>query len=51
MDAQQSLDQWEITMTTESPETVSVTPEPLMQMMQGMHVTEILQAGVQLGRQ
>lgn len=30
-------------MTTESPETVSVTPEPLMQM-QMMHVTAILQA-------
>jgi 2-polyprenyl-3-methyl-5-hydroxy-6-metoxy-1,4-benzoquinol methylase len=49
MDAQESLNQGEITMTTESPEAGSVTPEPLMQMMQGMHVTAILQAGVQLG--
>jgi ubiquinone/menaquinone biosynthesis C-methylase UbiE len=49
LDAQESLNQGEITMTAESPEAVSVTPEPLMQMMQGMHVTAILQAGVQLG--
>jgi 2-polyprenyl-3-methyl-5-hydroxy-6-metoxy-1,4-benzoquinol methylase len=36
-------------MITESLDAVSITPEPLMQMMQGMHVTAILQAGVQLG--
>lgn len=49
MDTQESLNQREITMTTESLDAVAVTPEPLMQMMQGMHVTAILQAGVQLG--
>jgi C-methyltransferase len=38
-------------MATEVPtaEAGALTPEPLMQMMQGMHATAILRAGVQLG--
>jgi C-methyltransferase len=36
-------------MATEAAPTVSVTPEPLMQLIQGMQATAIVQAGVKLG--